>query len=132
MTKPRSAVCTCLALVPPCTRLSKQTRHSGSFLLANTPDLATGPRINKHSHTARLHTLTHTGARRSLTSTEPPRRAPAANMQATGNSLGWGSDCPLLLGCRAIWDLRCTWTGQTLGSGLAPAGHMPVQLGGLF
>lgn len=72
MTNPHSAVCTCLALVPPCTRLNKQTRHSGSSLLANTPDLATAPRINKHSHTARLHTLTHTGARCSLTSTEPP------------------------------------------------------------
>lgn len=43
-------------LVPPCTLLSKQTRLSGSALLANTPDLATTPRINKHSHTARLHT----------------------------------------------------------------------------
>ena len=41
-------------LVLPCTLLSKQTRHSGSFLLANTPDLATAPRINKHA--ARLRT----------------------------------------------------------------------------
>ena len=54
------ALVSCLVLA--CTLLSKQTRHSGSSLLANTPDLATAPRINKHA--ARLRTRVLPAVRR--------------------------------------------------------------------